>query len=85
MPITREYWFKAKRYGWGWGLPARWQGWIVFAAYLATLLAAGATLLPEHRVLAFNLVALFATLALVGVCLLTGEPPKWRWGEDDRR
>ena len=26
------YWFPAKRYGYGWGLPHTWQGWIVFFA-----------------------------------------------------
>ena len=28
----RRYWFRAKRYGWGWGLPLTWEGWLVFAA-----------------------------------------------------
>jgi hypothetical protein len=21
-----DFWFPAKRYGWGWGLPVKWQG-----------------------------------------------------------
>ena len=29
------YWFLlAKRYGWGWGLPLFWHGWVVLAALL---------------------------------------------------
>lgn len=28
-----EYGFPAKRYGWGWGLPVAWQGWLVIALY----------------------------------------------------
>jgi hypothetical protein len=32
MPQDPEYWFPAKRYGWGWGIPVTWQGWVVFAA-----------------------------------------------------
>jgi hypothetical protein len=37
FPRKREdhmsrYWFPAKRYGWGWGLPVTWQGWAVLAA-----------------------------------------------------
>jgi hypothetical protein len=28
-------WFPAKRYGWGWGLPVAWQGWVVLLAWLA--------------------------------------------------
>jgi len=29
----KRVWFPAKRYGWGWGLPCAWQGWLVLAAY----------------------------------------------------
>jgi hypothetical protein len=25
-----RYWFRAKRYGMGWGLPLAWQGWVFF-------------------------------------------------------
>ena len=40
MPTnSNEYWFPAKRYGWGWGLPSRWQGWVVLAIYAVLLLA----------------------------------------------
>jgi hypothetical protein len=28
-------WFPAKRYGWGWGLPSAWQGWVVLISYFA--------------------------------------------------
>jgi hypothetical protein len=40
----KSYWFPAKRYGWGWGVPLCWQGWAVLAAYLAVIVAAGADL-----------------------------------------
>jgi hypothetical protein len=46
MQTERKYWFPAKRYGWGWGIPSSWQGWLVF--------------------------------------WLKGEPPRWRWGGDER-
>ena len=29
-----RYWFPAKRYGWGWGLPAVWQGWVVLVGFI---------------------------------------------------
>ena len=32
-----KYWFRAKRYGWGWGLPLCWQGWVVMGVWLAVL------------------------------------------------
>lgn len=43
MPSDQGYWFPAKRYGWGWGFPIAWQGWLVFGAFLG-LLVAGAFL-----------------------------------------
>ncbi len=30
----QDSWFPARRYGWGWGLPVRGQGWMVLALYL---------------------------------------------------
>ena len=30
MNKEMRYWFPAKRYGWGWGPPQTWQGWVVF-------------------------------------------------------
>ena len=34
-----QYWFPAKRYGWGWGFPMTWQGWVAFAGFLILLFA----------------------------------------------
>ena len=31
MQRNDKYWFPAKRYGWGWGPPNNWQGWVVLA------------------------------------------------------
>jgi len=79
-----KYWFRAKRYGWGWGLPATWQGWLVIAAFVA-LLAAGAFLFPPRLMMAGYLAYIVVLCAvLTGVCWLKGEPPRWRWGEDEK-
>ena len=81
MPREHGYWFPAKRYGWGWGFPTRWQGWAVFIAYFA-LLALAALLFPPHRE-PFLLVLLVTgvNVVLVAICWITGEPPRWRWGK----
>lgn len=77
-----DYWFPAKRYGWGWGLPATWQGWLVLAAYIVVM-ALDVIKFPPGRDLApFAAVALLASLSFVGICWWKGEPPRWRWGED---
>ncbi len=84
MRPESKYWFPAKRYGWGWGLPYTWQGWLVLAAFLG-LLVAGTVLLPPNRVLGSYLIYTVVLGALlIGVCWLKGEPPRWRWGNGGR-
>ena len=83
MQTDAKYWFAAKRYGWGWGLPTAWQGWVVLAGFVA-LIAAGAILFPPRQVMAEYLIYVAAvSIGLVVVCWLKGEPPRWRWGKDE--
>jgi len=35
-----RYWFPARRYGWGWGLPTAWQGWVVMLCCLGLIAVA---------------------------------------------
>ncbi|HEY2813703.1 MAG TPA: hypothetical protein VGJ03_09585 [Acidimicrobiales bacterium] len=72
------YWFRAKRYGWGWGLPLSWQGWAALAVYLAVVLAPLA--MGELGRWIFIPVLIGATAVLVWVSYRKGEPPAWRWG-----
>ena len=80
MPDPTRYWFPAKRYGWGWGLPATWQGWIVLVAFGATEISLAAKLVPDNPS-TFALGSLVLVSLLVVICYLKGEPPAWRWGE----
>ena len=79
-PIEKKYWFPAKKYGWGWGPPTCWQGWLVMALYIA-LISFGAFLFPpdKHPMLFIANILIFST-ALIFVCFLKGEKPGWRWG-----
>jgi hypothetical protein len=82
MQTDANYWFPAKRYGWGWGLPVTWQGWLVLVGFVA-LVAGGAFVFPPSKDLAVYLIYVAVlSFALVGVCWFTGEPPHWRWGDD---
>jgi len=84
MQADPRYWFRAKRYGWGWGLPATWQGWLALIVFIA-LVATGPALFPPRTMMAaYLLYVAVLSIALVGVCWLTGEPPRWRWGDDER-
>ena len=78
---TIQFWFPAKRYGWGWGMPTVWQGWAVLAAFFVLLAFAAAIFLPAQRHGAFVVCTSLLSLLLVAVCWAKGEPPKWRWGE----
>ena len=79
----KKIWFPAKRYGWGWGFPITWQGWVVLLAWIAAVVAG------VHRFQNFQ--SFFPTWAfviamiavLIGVCWIKGEKPKWRWGDSD--
>lgn len=79
MSSNKTYWFPAKRYGWGWGLPCAWQGWTVLAVFVA-LLAGGAYFLERLGLTLFVGYAMALGLVLIVVCWIKGEPPRWRWG-----
>jgi hypothetical protein len=84
MAREGRYWFPAKRYGWGWGLPGTWEGWLVLAAFVV-LIGAGVWLFPPAVMPGFFFTCvLVLSVLLAGVCWLTGEPPRWRWGDDQQ-
>jgi hypothetical protein len=81
MPDKKNYWFAAKTYGWGWGLPTVWQGWLVYGI-AAALLAAGVFIFPPAaNPVLFQIYTWGVLVALVAVCWVKGEPPRWRWGK----
>jgi hypothetical protein len=78
-----RYWFPAKRYGWGWGPPTTWEGWAALAVFVG-LIVVGAFLFPPNRALPRYLgYVLVLAIALIGLCWLKGEPPRWRWGDNE--
>jgi hypothetical protein len=81
MTDKKKYWFPAKRYGWGWGLPTTWQGWVVVLAFFVLLAAGGAYLQPQRGNGLFLIYAGTLCVLLTVVCWLKGEPPGSRRGE----
>ncbi|MEF3081302.1 hypothetical protein V3391_03640 [Luteimonas sp. SMYT11W] len=73
-----DFWFPAKTFGYGWGLPRRWQGWVVLLVYVGTLIGCAARFPPGDAPLAFGICVAVATALLVTICALKGEPPSWR-------
>jgi membrane protein YdbS with pleckstrin-like domain len=80
MPEEPRYWFPAKTYGWGWGPPATWQGWVVIAVFVLLIAIGAMSVLPAYGNGPFVAYAAVVTLALCVVCWWKGEPPAWRWG-----
>lgn len=81
MTEKPPYWFPAKRYGWGWGVPVVWQGWVALILFFGLLALGAVWLLPSYGDLAFVGYASVLAALLVLVCWLKGEPPAWRWGK----
>jgi len=79
----RRYWFAAKTFGWGWGLPLTWEGWLVLIAYLIALPVAVAFFPPDRNMPGFLASVFGLSGVLVAICWRKGEPPKWRWGRDE--
>ena len=73
-----RYWFPMKTYGWGWGPPCTWEGWLVTLTYVA-LLALNPFLFPPERNMTLCLASASGlTVVLLVNCWAKGEPPRWR-------
>lgn len=77
-------WFPAKRHGYGWGLPTRWQGWVVFAGYLAGLIVPNFFLRSGRSALGYVAYAIVLSTVLVAICSWKGVKPRWRWGDEEK-
>lgn len=81
MPLPKnEAWFPAKTYGYGWGMPQRWQGWVVLFGFVAVLIS-GTGLIKIHP-LYFVGYSLAWALVMSAICWWKGEAPRWQWGPE---
>ena len=75
-------WFAPKRYGYGSGLPIRWQGWALTIGFVALAIAVS-------RIFANRPLQLFAIMAplILVFCVICARTTRggwrWRWGEED--
>ena len=77
----KRYWFYAKRYGYGWGLPASWEGWLVLTGYVGGAVGGVALFPPDRAMGGYVIFLTVITLLLMAACYLKGEPARWRWGD----
>lgn len=80
----KRWWFPAKRYGWGWGFPSAWQGWVVLFGFLAAMTFISFVFPPDDRLGLFLGGVIGCSVVLVAICFAKGERPRWRWGESDQ-
>jgi len=88
MPKHIKYWFKRRRYGYGW-IPVKWQGFVVIVAFIIVVTVCSTILV----IIANNSAVVFLTLYLAAVLMTTavllyiayrkGPKPKWRWGKSN--
>lgn len=81
MSDKNKYWFPAKRYGWGWGLPSSWEGWTVLVVFFSIVTLGAIFIPPISAPMSYTMYVAFACLILVAICWLKGEPTRWRWGK----
>jgi hypothetical protein len=73
----QKYWFPAKRFGWGWGFPTVWQGWVVLITYLALVVGGVPVVQGTIGNLVYVLYLVVLTIAFIAICWVKGEP-RWR-------
>ncbi len=81
----KKLWFKRKTYGWGW-TPVTWQGWFILISFIAFTLwnfqrLDSASHSGSDTLINFVPETGISVIILIAVCWLTGEKPKWQWGE----
>ena len=84
---SKKYWFKRRRYGYGW-VPVTWQGWLsVVVLVVAAVGTAYAVLPPKPQQPDAAQLTVFLgglgiyVLAIAVVGLTKGPAPHWRWGK----
>lgn len=83
-----DYWFKRRRYGWGW-TPVRWQGWLTVLIFIAIIIfisqqAPAESDITNEQQTRFMLSAIGVILGTYVISRLTGPKPRWRWGKSPK-
>lgn len=74
-------WFRAKRFGYGAGLPFKWQGWFLLLSHMAAIIGL-AFLLSEQPLIMLPLVLLVAFAPMPLYAARTEGGWKWRNGTE---
>lgn len=69
-----QWWFPEKEFGFGWGMPACWQGWVTLLVFIVALAVGLPLLAPKLGQHGQLIVAGVLTAAFLTVVVLKGEP-----------
>ncbi|WP_437341311.1 hypothetical protein, partial [Burkholderia pseudomultivorans] len=75
----RKIWFPAKRYGWGWGLPVAWQGWVVLLVFVLGIIASAWLAPPNRSPVAYDACIVALVALLTAVCWIKGDLSVISW------
>ncbi len=81
----KKAWFRRKKYGYGWGLPATWQGWIVFIIYLAFVIWNVQKFQKNFHASQIITSLILPTVIFIAILYLTSEKPRWKWGNKNKK
>jgi hypothetical protein len=79
--LEKGPWFRAKKFGYGAGLPFKWQGWALLVAHMALIIGLGLVLAGRPMIFV-PLVLLIALAPMPIYAARTEGGWKWRNGED---
>lgn len=83
MAPDQKVWFRAKTYGYGWGFPCSWQGWLVLIAYMLFVFGGSYVINPSLYPAFYLGYVIVLSILLTIVCYKKGEKPAWRWGRKE--
>ena len=78
--LEKSPWFRAKRFGYGAGLPFKWQGWVTLAVYLLAMTGLG--LLADNDKAIPTIVTVALMLIITGIFTIivrNHTEGGWKW------
>lgn len=74
-----DVWFEQKRFGYGAGLPVKWQGWALLLGFIAVIVGLNAFLRDRHPALLVAIILLTTVPVVVIAARHTRGGWRWRW------
>ena len=78
--MTKKYWNKRKRYGWGW-TPTTLIGWLFFAAFVIAMVIPSLYIAKEDVSIWYLVYVAVLVAVFILVTVKVSPKPKWRWGK----